>query len=184
MSARLEAISFARDMWSLPVVQRFECGQELWEREIGDWLRADPQTNFGAAFDVSNAICRVWLFTDEDALVGVGSIGPTFASWPKPNSKQKFPATAIPWLAVDTHHQRKGYGRQILEYLLAEASALKATNRFVVLSVHVGNRAVLDWYRRENFVEFGNPRIDSDNGQTYQRMILDLKDFDTSSLTI
>jgi len=58
----------------LPKVQGFDCGDEPWEREVADWLKA-PSAEQGAIYDWYRGT-EIWLYaTEAGELVGVGSLG-------------------------------------------------------------------------------------------------------------
>lgn len=173
MSDELRFVPFTPDMLSRPSVQAFDCGAKEWEAEITAWLKA-PRGQGGAVDDVEVAGNQVWLYATEDGqLVGVGSLGPTTASWPR-NSSPRLPATCITWLAVDLRYRGKGYGQRILDHLLTEAKRRAEQFPLVVLYVHTANTAAANWYgnAKNNFVPIGKPV--ERNGRPYQRMVLSI----------
>lgn len=172
MADDLRFIPFTQDMLSRTSVQAFDCGGAEWESEIAEWLKA-PAGRSGAVDDLEHGN-RVWLYaTEAGDLVGVGSIGDSFASWPK-NSSPKRAATCITWLAVDIRHRGRGYGQQILDHLLGEARRRADQFPLVVLYVHMANTQAAKWYANatNNFIPIGTPK--EINGKPYQRMVLSL----------
>jgi ribosomal-protein-alanine N-acetyltransferase len=56
-------------------------------------------------------------------------------------------------LSIARAHQRKGYGRQFVEFLLGEAGARKAQT--MLLEVRPSNQAAINCYNRAGFNEIG-----------------------------
>ncbi len=170
MSEPLRKVEFTEAHLALPKVQAFACGDEEWEREVADWLKA-PKGQNGAVDDLERGT-KVWLYlTAAGELVGVGSLGVGKLKWPKSKS-DPIATSVIPDLAVDNAHHGKGYGGQILSDLLA-ALEVASERRLVVLYVHELNPAS-GFYLKYNFAEFGKPYLNPDNGRHYKRFVLDL----------
>jgi [ribosomal protein S18]-alanine N-acetyltransferase len=65
-------------------------------------------------------------------------------------------------MAIDSNHRRKGYARQLLDYVLLYGREI-GVERFT-LEVRVGNEAAINLYRSKGFVDVGvRPRYYQDN---------------------
>src|SRR5438046_1556169 len=94
---RIHRIDFTPDMTSRPEVQAFECGSEVWQREVSNWIKGQCLEEMG------DDGCRIWLYVSEaDGFVGFGSLGTTLWSWPK-NSSPRVNIALIPMLGIDRH---------------------------------------------------------------------------------
>jgi hypothetical protein len=113
----------------LPEVQQFHCGDERWEREVAEWLRARTGAS-SVLEDIHRFGTEVWLYRLPNGdVVGVGSLGSTVYTWP-PKSKKKEMVSLIPMVGIQ--HQFKGeprgvpredrYASLILEDLIASAA--------------------------------------------------------------
>lgn len=72
MIPELKKVPFTTEL--LPKVQQVDCGDEVWEREVSDWIKAPPGCE-GALNEIQHGN-RVWLYdTVEDGVVGFGSLG-------------------------------------------------------------------------------------------------------------
>jgi ribosomal protein S18 acetylase RimI-like enzyme len=152
-------------------VQAFDCGSEVWEREIADWLKA-PRGQNGALDDLARGN-KVWLYaTAAKELVGVGSIGASRLKWPKPKSPE-LRASIIPMLGVEKAHQRRGFGKAILSDLVAVATESVSERPLLILFVNESNPAY-HFYLAHNFIEYGKPYHDPVTGSVNKRMVLDL----------
>jgi GNAT superfamily N-acetyltransferase len=171
MSDPLGKVEFTEAHLALPKVQAFDCGDEEWEREVANWLKA-PKGQNGAVDDLARGT-KVWLYvTAAGELVGVGSLGMARLRWPKGKS-DPIPASVIPNLGIDRAHRGRGYGGTILSDLLAAALAVASERRLLVLYVHEQNPA-LTFYLKYNFAEYGKPYLNPDNNRHYKRLVLDL----------
>ena len=170
MPGRVTPVVFTVDMLGWTSVQGFGCGDEAWEREITEWLKAPLGS--GGAVDETFEGNTTWLYVSDDGdVVGVASVGPSSASWPK-NSSPRLPATCVTWVATDYRHRGKGYGGQIMNHVVGECLARKDDFPLVVLYVYQGNPA-RDWYvKKYNFAEIGKPL--TQNGRFYDRLVLSL----------
>jgi len=173
--AELVRIRFSEDL--LPKVQAFDCGAELWQTEVSDWIKK-PRGSEGALNDMENAGLQVWLYAnDQGDLVGFGSFGESAQRWPKAKDPE-IPASVIPFMALDRKFwgQPPGpwedrYATQILRDLIAEAVKYKDARKILKLLVYEGNAAAIKLYQRLGFAEFHKPRKDT-NGLLYMRMAL------------
>jgi ribosomal protein S18 acetylase RimI-like enzyme len=160
-------------------VQEFHCGDDEWALDLADWLR-DPRSDVDAdtalaALADEDLNCQVWVWRNETgAIVGFGSLGDTDGRVPNPNKGPRIPITIIPALAVHADHQGKGYGLAILEELLDLASQRADERPFVILMVHVDNRAAQALYRRMGFANLGKPFLERETGWMHQKMYYDL----------
>lgn len=177
MSEQLQKVALDEALLSNPLVAAqvaaFECGSEPWELEVAEWLKR-PKGGEGAidaALAEGTFVLLYW--TPVRELAGYGCVGPGTLKWPNPNKSQPILTTAIPMLGVAKAMQRKGYGKQILDDLLAFALTRVAERRIVVLSVHEKNPGA-KLYEKRNFKPFGKPRPLPPNGDLYQRYVLDL----------
>lgn len=74
MAHTLKTIPFMAEYVDSPAVRSFSCGSEPWEREVAAWIKGEP----GGVLDDVQRGCEVWLYiTDEDGLVGYGSLSPS-----------------------------------------------------------------------------------------------------------
>src|SRR5262245_8047965 len=136
---QLVKIAFHKDL--LPKVQGFDCGDEPWEREVSDWLKA-PSAEQGAIHDWYRGT-EIWLYaTAAGELVGVGTLGKASTRWPT-NKDPKIETSIIPMLGVDRRFQgqppgpREGrYSTQILSDLIVEAQSHKEDRPALILYVN------------------------------------------------
>ena len=171
-------IRIAFDDTLLPKVEAFDCGSELWQLEVSEWIKG-PRGSDGAINDIENGT-SVWLYANEAGeVVGFGSLGESVQRWPGPKDL-KIPASAIPFMAVERKFwgQPPGswetrYATQILLDIVAEAQLHRNARKILKLLVYEGNMAAIKLYKRVGFVEFHQPRKDP-NGLLYKRMALDL----------
>jgi ribosomal protein S18 acetylase RimI-like enzyme len=179
MAHELKKIPFAEDL--LPKVQAFACGDEPWQREVSDWIKA-PRGASGAVDELERG-ARVWLYVTEDGdLVGFGSLAATTQRWPGAKSPP-VPATVIPMLGVDGKFwgQPPGpledrYSARLLDDLIEEARAQRHERPILVLYVHVENLRGIRFYERAGFTELHKPYTDKRTGQQYKRMVLVLNE--------
>ena len=170
MSSQLTFVDCTVELLGRDSVRAFDCGDEIYEREISDWLKT-AVGQLGAADEIL-AGNRVWLaVTQATEFVGIAAIGPSTASWPK-NSSPRQQATCVTWVAVDRRHRGKGYGGQIMNHVLGECVARAADFPLVVLYVHQQNPA-RGWYTAKyQFQPVGRPK-QLPNG-LYDRLVLSL----------
>jgi len=170
----LRKLAFTRELLSL--AQAFECGEEEWETEVADWIKA-PQE--GAADAVEENDCAVWLYrTPDRELVGYASLGLSHNPWNIPGYGRARIAI-IPFLGVSTQFQGqpKGVDRldrfaaQIMRDLIAEALHLDGRGLPILgLMVDYRNEKAINFYERLGFVA-----LDArDGSRRYVRMIVRL----------
>ena len=148
-------------------VAQFSCGDLPRDKEVADFLRVH------AIEQVEGNRLGVWLYFDDNAkLVGFSSLGRTEWGYPKPNG-QKVTVQIIPYMAVSSSQQGKGYSRTIVGDVIAEAVLLKdATSDLLGLYVHVDNAIAIGVYFGVGFENYAAPR--KFDGEQYQRMLLRL----------
>src|SRR5437870_2919878 len=97
MASDLTRTPFMELLW--PKVQAFYCGDEPWQREVSDWIKAPRGA--GGALDELDRGTRIWLYVSgAGELVGFGSLAPAMQRWPRAKDPQ-IPASVIPMLGVD-----------------------------------------------------------------------------------
>lgn len=136
----------------LPIVQGFECGEEVWSRLAADWIKSAPPFP-GALKSIIERGNTVWLYMLEDCVVGFASLGTTM--WeipPPPDVKQEI--LYIPMMAVASAFQgkpdtRPRYAEQILGHVIEEAR--DRDNGLLGLLVSSGNRRAMRLYERVGF---------------------------------
>jgi ribosomal protein S18 acetylase RimI-like enzyme len=179
----LRKIPFTEEL--LEVVQTFDCGGEEWEKPLNAWIKAGPDVENGALFEMNRAARNgkqpdVWLHINgEDKLVGYSSLGETNWRWPQPTDP-RVPISVIPYVAVQKRFQGKPPepprdSKQIIDHLVFEAGRKPHRHPLLGLYVDPRNTAAVKVYRREGFVDF-KTYTDPDDGITYQGMILKLED--------
>jgi ribosomal protein S18 acetylase RimI-like enzyme len=166
----VQRVDFTEDL--LFEVQGFDCGDDVWAREVSVWICGkDPQNSVIA--DLARGT-RVWVYVNATGdIVGFGSLGETSWRWPGPRD-EKIAFSIIPMFAVRREYQGvpKGQGEtayavQIFRDLLAEATAKKPTHPILGLFVHEENTRAIRFYERFGFVRV-------DNRRKYHRMVLAL----------
>ncbi len=156
-------------MDDLPIVQGFDCGDDPWQVEISEWIQDRGEDPVSYALHHG---CEVWLYwTDEDGLVGYGSLAERSWKWPTP-------INTIPMLGIQKKFwgQPKGEGEQKFSLqLLADlaATARTHTSRKPLLGLHVNrnNAQAIRFYQSVGF-EF----LDKKDSQekVNRRMIISL----------
>ena len=175
MSEPLQKIAFTEELLGNRQLLAFDCGSEVWEAEVAEWLKL-PKGRGGAVDASLQEGTSVWLYVTADGLlVGYGCVGHGHLKWPNPNKSPQILSTTIPMLGVATAHRGRGYGKAILSDLLDVARTRAAQRRIVVLSVHEKNPAIR-LYSRCNFKPSGKPRLQPPGNDLYQRFVLDLLD--------
>lgn len=186
MTRLLTKTPFTEADLSLPEIQSFHCGEERWDKEVAEWIKAPAGEN-SVVEDMKRYGTEVWLYRDDQSkLVGFSSLGQTKYTWPV-GSKKKEKVNVIPFIGV--HADFKGepkdaerddkYAYQILDDLLATAAdrALESgVYALIVLSVDDQNRRAIRFYENREFVDLKIPREDAEKGIVYLRMARQLDD--------
>lgn len=175
MANSLTKVRFTEDY--LPAVSDFYCGDEPWEREVADWIRGGP----GGVFDDMKRGAEVWLYgTDEEGLIGFGSLSASNWKWPDTSSRP-IPINIIPMLGIRREFWgqpsgpgRKRYSAQIVEDLIAEARQHTERSPLLGLFVHPNNHRAIRAYEKVGFKRFFRTYTDQASGTIYHSMILRL----------
>ncbi len=137
----------------------FSCGEEAWSRHVSEWIKGSD------VLDSMARGTRVWLFeTEENEVVGFGSLGISQWRWPPPDGLRTTIAL-IPMIGIDVRYHGKPvdpvwrYSRQIISHLIAEARQLAlewpddSTTRpqWLVLMVHQDNPRAIRFYEQAGF---------------------------------
>lgn len=163
----LRKVAFSREL--LPRVAAFKCGDQPWDIEVSDWIKA-PEGKGGAIDDLGKK-CDVWLYLNEkDEVVGFSSLGSSNWRYPTANDPRK-QISVIPWVAVEARFQGNGYFSQILAHLFFEAQS--KTDRLPIIGLYVDprNRDAIEKYERKGFEEFHQSYKDKGTGVTYKSFI-------------
>ncbi len=163
----------------LPKVQAFDCGDESWEHEVSDWIKATRGN--GGALDALEHGDQVWLYaTPNGDLVGFGSLGKTSQRWPR-SKDPPISVSVIPMVGVDRRFwgQPPGpsedrYSSRILDDLITEAKAHQTERPILILFVNINNPRAIRFYERAGFIELHKPFTDKQTGQVCKRMVLAL----------
>jgi ribosomal protein S18 acetylase RimI-like enzyme len=179
MASNLVRIPFTEEL--LPKVQAFNCGDQPWEREVSEWIKAPRGA--GGAIDELDRAAQVWLYLSGDGeLVGFGSLAQATQRWPGAKDPP-IAASVIPMLGVDARFwgQPPGppedrYSTRILDDLIAAAQTHEDERPILVLYVHVDNPRAIRYYERAGFAELHKLYTDKATGRQYKRMVLVLSD--------
>ncbi len=148
----------------------FRCGDEPWEIEVADWIKAEAGKG-GALDDVANGKCDVWLYLNETGdVVGFSSLGATKWKYPQ-NSSQRQQINVIPNVAIASDFQGRGHFRTVMEHLFAQAKKRSERLPLIGLFVDPRNSAAIDIYKRFGFETFHHDYYDPDTGVRYISMI-------------
>jgi RimJ/RimL family protein N-acetyltransferase len=178
--ASLVVWRMARDLQKLPwrdvyasAVSMFYFGDEYWELEIERFIKevvADVIAEYGT---------EVWLYaTEEDGLVGFGSLGASRWNWPLPTSK-RVPISIIPHLGIHKafwgqprEEGTRRFSDQIMDHLIYEAQQHTERNRALGLFVHPDNHRAIAAYQRAGFSMFSQ-RYKNEDDIEYLSMVLE-----------
>ena len=160
MGAALKRVLFSETYRTSPHVQTFDCGSEPWHVEISQWLKAPDGAILAPVHPTHRS--DVWLYlTQEDDLVGFGSLGGTI--WPMPQPYNgPVPVNIIPYMGIARSFwgcpkgapQEDRYSTLIMEDLINEAEdACVSFKRepFLTLFVHPSNAQAKKFYVRMGF---------------------------------
>lgn len=156
-------------------VRSFHCGGEYWEREIEQWIKHDVVEERRRMPPV-----EVWLYyTDEDGLIGYGSLGESRWRWPLPSGR-RVPISIIPAVGIDRRFwgQPEGppegrFSNRIMADLVEEARQRHERVPVIGLYVHPDNRRAMRLYERLGFQYFHHTYRNAD-GIDYISMVLKL----------
>jgi ribosomal protein S18 acetylase RimI-like enzyme len=182
MPRKLDREAFMEEHLGSEEIQRFNCGEEVWEVEVSNWLK-QPLGEDGALSSTRDTERpgRVWLYRLANGrLVGYGALGYTQWRWTK--KKDPFlPLTVITWCAIHKEFwglpegpKEERYSHEIMDNLITEAMDDAATHPILGLAVHPENRRAIKFYRDYEFIEGLEPRKDKLTGILYNRMALPL----------
>lgn len=171
----LQRVPFTTDL--LSAVQEFYCGDESWEQEVAAWIKGTPP---GVLEDMARG-CEVWLYiTEEDGLVGFGSLAPSRWKWPTLDDP-RVPINIIPMLGVQRQFWGqpndpgvKTFAARILDDLIYEARRHRERQPLLGLFVHSRNTRARRAYKRAGFEDFLLTYTDPDTGTVYRSMVLKL----------
>jgi GNAT superfamily N-acetyltransferase len=178
MPSALTRIPFTEEL--LPKVQGFNCGDDAWEREVSDWIKA--ARGGGGGIDALQHGDQVWLYvTAEGDVFGFGSLGAAEQRWPRAKDPP-VPVSVIPLLGLDRRFwgqppgpPEERYSSRILEDIIAQARTRQDERPVLILFVHLNNGRAIRLYERAGFAELHKPYTDKQTGQVYRRMFLALK---------
>lgn len=171
---------FVPEDLQLSAVQSFWCGNKPWEREVADWITNRAEE--GVLHNMKHYGCDVWLYmTQDDVLVGFGSLGRSRWRWPEPHSN-RVSISLIPMLGIkhEFHGKPDGvpiedhYSTQILDDLIEEASEHHERHPLLGLFVHPQNTKAIDFYARHGFEPFTLTFWHEEFNVDYISMIRDL----------
>lgn len=178
MPQTLHVIPFKPEHLALPEIRSFDCGNEPWEREVAEWIKGEP----GGVLDaMRDRHCEVWLYaSDADGLVGFGSLAPSRWPWPLPDSP-RVPINLIPMVGIDRAFWGKPdgpadqrYSSQILDHLIFQAMQHSERHPLLGLFIHPQNVRARKVYERAGFAPFSKTYTDSDTGDAYESMLMNL----------
>jgi Acetyltransferase (GNAT) family len=163
-------------------LQDFYCGEELYAREIADWIKSSEPEGVLDELKKRPDLC-VWIYTlDDDTIVGYGAL--LKEKWELEGTNRKVPIVLISNVGMRKafHGQPKGvespfdkYSSQILRHLIRTAKTRHAGIRWLGLYVHPENLPAIKLYVMHEFqpvkgVWYNHP----DFLIRYPAMILDL----------
>lgn len=177
MTSNLQKVPFTQEL--LPLVQDFECGDQVYEVEVSDWIKNKGP---GCVIDAMERWgTQVWLYVNEQTeLVGFGSLGKTKWYWPAPSDK-RVTVNLTPSLGIRScfKGQPSGppegrYSTPIILDLIAAGRGITGVNPVLGLFVHPENEAAMRLYKRVGFAHFHQRSKGDDPGVEYIGMILRL----------
>ncbi len=176
MAYILQKIPFTEQ--ALPAVQNFNCGSESWALEVSE----DLKNPYRIAAWVKAGTMDAWLYvTDQDELVGFGTLSGRYWRYPDPKKSPRQPISVITDVAVDIIFQGqpklpsvKHYSDQILDHLRFEASKFAERLPVLGLMVHPENEKAIHWYVKVGFVRLEGDWIHPNTQVAYWRMAIDL----------
>ncbi len=179
MSGALEKFEFTPADWD--EVQRFDCGDKSYQREVSDWLKR-PFGEDGALTAIKkDPPAKVYLYrltAPDGRLVGFGALDKAREGWRWKGKKDpKIPVSLIIWYAVQTPFKKQPpgdvdghYSSLILDDLIACAFDDQLTHPVLGLCVQPDNKVAIELYKRKQFTEELAPFVDRGTGAVYNRM--------------
>lgn len=175
MVSNLIRIPFAEAL--LQKVQGFDCGNEPWEKEVSNWIKA-PRGADGA-IDAMDYGAEVWLYSTQGGeLAAFGSLSTTLQHWPR-SKDPKVLVSILPVLGLDKKfwNEPKGpreqrYSTQVLDDLIAEAKKHAAERPVLILYVNEKNARAIKFYLNAGFKKLHKPWTDRTTGFVNKRMAL------------
>jgi GNAT superfamily N-acetyltransferase len=169
MPDQLRFVVFTPDL--LDAVRDFDYGEEPFQKELADWMRADavPALERGT---------KVWLYVNQvGEVVGYGSLGVTRWKYPDAASRKTelviVPAVALRpvfWGKPEGPREER-YSWQIMGHLLDGALAWPGKLPAVGLFVHPDNKAAIKLYQHFGFLPFSHFYTDPGTGVTYRSFV-------------
>ncbi len=163
-------------------VAGFECGLSQWDRDVANWIQADPSDPEGALAQSIQFGTSVWLYESEAGeIIGYGSLGST--RWPMADATSgtiaRTEVQIVPFLGIQTPFQGKPadvpkserYSRQVFCDLISIAIERRRAGtggRWLGLFVHPSNERAIHFYEVFGFEIIGVSK------QGYVRMAVDL----------
>ncbi len=183
MPDSLQKVPFSETL--LGVVADFDCGDEEWERPLASWIKAAPDVENGALYEMRKRKGKldVWLHVNGSGdLVGYSALGASNWEWPT-REDSRVPINVIPNVAIQRRFwgcPKEGpprYSTQIFEHLIFEAR--KHTERHPLLGLFVDprNGRAIKAYLAAHFEPYFRTCLD--DAVEYQSMLLKLADAPT-----
>ncbi|MFC1759547.1 GNAT family N-acetyltransferase [Planctomycetota bacterium] len=152
----------------LEIVQRFECGDDVWASLAAEWIKNAPPFA-SAAKSITDHGTKVWLHKLDDCLVGFSSLGKNRWNVPPPEGPLQH-IGYVPMVAVNAAFQGKSDGNRkyshiIIDHIIAEA---RQSYSKLGLLVNPENVTAMKLYETFGFINCGSYK----NGQI--AMMLDL----------
>jgi GNAT superfamily N-acetyltransferase len=177
MASNLRKVPFTKEL--LPAVEDFECGGQVYEVEVSDWIQNKGP---GCVIDAMERWgTQVWLYVNEqNELVGFGSLGKTKWNWPD-SSDNRVAVNLIPSVGLRSRFRgqpdgppEERYSTLIVLDLIAEARRITDVNPVLGLFLHPDNQVAMRFYKRLGFADFHQRSKGDDPGIQYIGMILRL----------
>ena len=146
-------------------VSGFNCGSEEWQREVADFLKEDAlaqqEMRLNSTFlfysgeqlvaYTTLVASNLDLEADPDRLRGLPGVSEAIGG-----GRRVFPAVLIAQFGVAAGLQRKGYGKQLLEWAIGHVADLGVGVRFLTLHVHRDNQQGRRFWDSQGFVRSTN----------------------------
>jgi hypothetical protein len=164
----------------LEVVQNFDCGEEVWEKPLADWIKAGPKVKNGALYEMTKrrGQLEVWLHVNRAReLVGYSSLGGSNWEWPTKDDP-RVPVNVIPNVAIQKRFwsQPKNdppkYSTQIFQHLIFEARKRQDRHPLLGLFVDPRNDRAIRAYLAADFEPYFRKYLE--DGIEYLSMLLKL----------